>query len=85
MDQDWRFKVIKLHVSPVFDHRFINNKIIKTYGDNVYTNFPSLNALEDSIEYESFTVISIPLFVVYGNKCYLQVYLNNCAYKIVNT
>ena len=40
--------------------------------------------LEDDIECESFTVISIDSLLVYENKYYLQVYLDNCAYKIVN-
>ena len=39
---------------------------------------------EDDIEFESFTVISIDALLVYENKYYLQVYLDNCAYKIVN-
>ena len=38
---------------------------------------------EDDIECESFTVISIDSLLVY-NKKYLQVYLDNCAYKTVN-
>ena len=37
---------------------------------------------EDDIEYESFTVISIDSSLVYENKYYLQVYLDNCTYKI---
>ena len=39
---------------------------------------------EDDIECESFTVISIDSLVVYEDKYYLQVYLGNCTYKIVN-
>ena len=39
---------------------------------------------EDDIECKSFTVISIDSLLVYKNKDYLQVYLDNCAYKIVN-
>ena len=39
---------------------------------------------EVDIESESFTVISIDLFLVYESKYYLQVYLDNCAYKIVD-
>ena len=31
------------------------------------------------------TVISIDYLLVYENKYYLQVYFDNCAYKIVNT
>ena len=57
---------------------------IRTYGHKVYTNFLSLNVPEDDIECESFTVISIDFLLLFGNKSYLQVYLDNCAYKIVN-
>ena len=39
---------------------------------------------EDDIECESFTVISIDSLLVYENKYYLQVYLDNCVYKIVH-
>ena len=39
---------------------------------------------EDSAECEFFTIISIDSLLVYGNKYYLQVYVDNCAYEIVN-
>ena len=39
---------------------------------------------EDDIECESFTFISIDSLLVYENKYYLQVYLDNCVYKIAN-
>ena len=38
---------------------------------------------EDDAECEFLTVISIDSLLVYENKYYLQVYLDNCAYKIV--
>ena len=50
---------------------------IRTYGDKVYFNFSGLSVPEDDIECESFTVISIDSLLVYENKCYLQVYLDN--------
>ena len=40
--------------------------------------------LKDDIECESFTVISIDSLILYKNKYYLQVHLDNCTYKIVN-
>ena len=55
-----------------------------TYGDKAYTNFRGLNVPEDDRECESFTVISIDSLLVYAYKYYLQVYLDNCFYKIVN-
>ena len=39
---------------------------------------------EDDIQCESFTVISIDSLLVHDEKYYLQVYLDNCDYKIVN-
>ena len=39
---------------------------------------------EDDQECELFTGISIDSLLVYENKYYLEVYLDNCAYKIVN-
>ena len=76
-------KNIELNVLPVYDDRYIKNKIT-TYGDKVYTNFCGLNVPEDDIECESFIVIFIDSLLVYENQYYLKVYLNNCAYKIVN-
>ena len=39
---------------------------------------------EDDIECESFTVISIDSILVYENKYYMQVYLNDYDYKIAS-
>ena len=39
---------------------------------------------EDDIEYELFKIISTDSFLVYVNKYYLQVYLDNYAYKTAN-
>ena len=35
--------------------------------------------------WESFTIISIDSLLLYEDKYYLQVYLDYCGYKIVNT
>ena len=73
----------KLSALPVNDDKYIKTKI-RTYGDKVYNKFRGLNVPEDDIEYESFTAISFDSLLVYENKSYLQVYLGNSAYKIVN-
>ena len=75
-------KNIKLNALPVCDDRYIKTKI-RNYGDEVCTNFRGLNVAEDDIESESFTFISIDSLLAFENKNYLQVYLDNCAYKIV--
>ena len=40
--------------------------------------------LGDDVACETFTIISIDSLLVYENKYYVQVYLDNCTYKIVN-
>ena len=76
-------KRIELSALPGYDDRYVKTKI-RTYGDKVYTNFRSLNVPEDGVEYESFIVISVDSLLAYDNKYYLQVYLDNCVYKIVD-
>ena len=40
--------------------------------------------LKDDIECKPFTVIPIDSLFVYKNKYYLQLYLENCAYEIMD-
>ena len=74
---------IRFNALSVYDDRYIKTKI-RTYVNKGYTNFCGLIVPEDDIECESFTVISINSLLVYENKYHLQVYLENCANKIVN-
>ena len=67
----------------VYEDRYTKTKI-RTYSDKVYNNFCGLNVPKHDIECESFTVISIDSLILYKNKYYLQVPLDNCTYKIVN-
>ena len=76
-------KSIKLNALPVYDYRCIKSKI-RRFGDKVYANVRGLNVLEDDIECESSTVISIDSLLVHDKKYYMQVYMHNCAYKIIN-
>ena len=72
-------KNTELNDLPVYYDRYIKTKI-RTYGDKVYTKFRGLNMPEDDIECESFAIISIDSLIIYENKYYLQVYLENCGY-----
>ena len=76
-------KSIELNALSIYDDKYIKTKT-RTYGDKVYTNFCGLNVPEDDIEFESFTVISVDSVLLYANNHYLKLYLENCAYKIVN-
>ena len=77
------FQNIELNTLPVYGDMFIKTKIKKD-SDNVYTNFRGSNMAEDGVECVSFTIISFNSWLVYENKCYLQVYLDGCTYKIVD-
>ena len=76
-------KNIRLNALPVYDGRYIKTKI-RTFDDKLYKNFRGLDMPEDDIECESFTVSFIDSLLVYDKKYYLQVYLDNCVYTIVN-
>ena len=76
-------KNIELNTLPVCDYRYIKTKT-RTHGNKVYTNFCGLDVPEDDIVCESFTVISTDSLLVYENKYYLQVYLDNCGYKMID-
>ena len=73
----------ELNALPIYEDRYIRTKT-RTYSDKVYTNFRNINVPEYDIECESFTVIPIDYLLVYESKYYMQTYLDNCAYKIVN-
>ena len=73
-------KNIKLNASLVYNDRYMKTKI-RTNDNKIYTNFCELNVPEDDT-CESFTVISIDSLLVYENRFYLRIYLENCAYKL---
>ena len=58
---------------------------MKTYGKKVYTNFLGSNVPENRVESEPFTAMFIDSFFAYESKYNLQLYSDNCAYKIVHT
>ena len=67
----------------MYDDRNVKTKI-RAYGDKVYTKFRGLNVSKEDVESESFSVISIESLLVYENRYYLQVHLDNCTYKTEN-
>ena len=66
-----------------YDYKYIETKI-RTYRYKGYTNFRGLNMPEDGVVYESFIIISIDSLLLYENKYYRQVYIDNCAYKVID-
>ena len=76
-------KNIKSNALPVYDYRYIKPKI-RTYVHKIYTSFCGLNIPEADLECKFFRIMYIDSLLVCENKYYLEVYLDNCAYKIVN-
>ena len=58
---------------------------IRSYDDKTYINVHGWNVPEDGVECESLTITCSDSLLAYENKYYLQVYLDNCLYKIMNT
>ena len=52
---------------PVYDDGYVKIKV-RTYGDEVYSNFHGLNVPEDDAKCESFTFIFIDSVLVYEKK-----------------
>ena len=73
----------KLNALQDYDDRYVKTKV-RTYDDKVNTNFRGLNVPEDGVECGSFTIIFIDSLLNCDSKYYQQVYLDNCAYKIVD-
>ena len=74
---------ISLNALPVYDDRYIKTKI-SIFGDKIYDGFHGLNAPEDRVECESFTIISIDSLLAYESIYCLKVHLENFADKIVD-
>ena len=66
--------MIELNALPVYDDGYTKTKI-RTYDDKVCISFHGLN-VPDGTECEFFTDISFD--------SYTQVYLDNCAYRIID-
>ena len=79
-----RLKNNKLNSFPLYDDRYIKAEI-KRYSNKVYNKFSNLTVQEKEVECTSLTITSIYSLLAYYNKYYMQVYLDNSAYNIVNT
>ena len=73
-------KSIYLNALPVYHDRSMQTKI-RTYNDKVFTNLRGFHELEFDIKCYSFIATCIESL---KTRYYLQLYLNNCAYKIAN-
>ena len=71
---------IKFHSEPIYEKKNLKAKIREFDGD-IKTNFLDNGLPKENIYYTCTACITID-FVIKMNKNYLQVYLENCKYKI---
>ena len=67
----------------VYNDRYIKTKI-RTDGNKVYISFRNSNVRENGVECESVTTISADFLLFYEKEYYLEAYLDNCIFKIIN-
>ena len=72
---------IKFHSSPVHDKKYIKTKV-KEYDGVIKTNFLGNDVPKENKHYTCIACITIDSVMRMAKKNYLQVYLEECKYKI---
>ena len=71
----------KFHTIPVYDEKYIKAKVRK-YNGAIKTNFWGDKISKEGVHQTCIACISIDSVMRMGKKKYLQVYLEECKYKI---
>ena len=75
---------IKFHSIPVFDEKYIKAKV-REFNGVIKTNFLSDEVPKENEHYTCIACISIDSVMRMEKKNYLQVYLEECKYRIKKT
>ena len=75
---------IKFHSEPVYEHKYLKTKV-KEYDDAIKTNFLGNGIPKENIHYTCIACITIDSVMKMDKKYSLQVYLEECKYKIKKT
>ena len=80
-----KYKIgVKFHSSPIYDKEYIKTKV-KEYDDVIKTNFLDNDVPKENKHYTCIACITIHSVMTMDQKNYLQVYLEECKYKIKKT
>ena len=72
---------IKFHSEPVYEYKYLKTKV-KEYDGMIKTNFLGNGIRKENIHYTSIACITIDSVMKTDEKYFLQVYLEECKYKI---
>ena len=72
---------VKLYSEPIYDDSYIKTKV-KTFSEVIKTLFDGDKIPEEKIEYACIACISTDSILKVDKKCYPQVYLEQCKYKV---
>ena len=72
---------IKFHSQPIYENKYLKTKVTEFDG-NIKTNFLGSNLPEENTYYTCIACINIDSIVKMNKKSYLQVYLEECTYRV---
>ena len=72
---------VKFYSEPIYDDSYIKTKV-KTFSDIIKTLFSGDEIHKERVEYLCIACISVDNVVKVDKKNYLQVYLEQCKYKV---
>ena len=72
---------IKFHSEPVYEYKYLKTKV-KEYDGMIKTNFLGNGMRKENIHYTSIACITIDSVMKIDEKYFVQVYLEECKYKI---
>ena len=72
---------IKFHSEPIYERKYLKAKVTEFEGV-IKTNFLGIGLPKENMHYTCIASITIDSIVKMNKKNYLQVYLQECKYKI---
>ena len=84
-DKDWdviKNKLnIKFHSEPVYEYKYLKTKV-REYNGEIKTNFLNNGMPKENIHYSCIACITIDSVIIFNKKNHLQVYLEECKYRL---
>ena len=72
---------IKFHSQPVYENKYLKAEV-REFNGNIKTNFLGNNVPEENTYYTCIACITLDSVLKMNKKCYPQVYLEECKYKV---
>ena len=72
---------IKFHSEPVYEYKYLKTKV-REYNGEIKTNFLNNGMPKENIHYSCIACITIDSVINFNKKNHLQIYLEECKYRI---